>query len=271
MPSVTAPILPGAEPFRHDGGPLGVLVLHGFTGSPQSVRPQAEALAEAGFTVDLPLWPGHGTDGRGHGPDALVRLVRGGRGGLRRAARARARRWPCSGLSMGGTLACWLAEHHPEVRGLCLVNPLRGAAGRQLPRRAAGHARQAARRSPRASARTSPWPARHELAYAGTPIAAVLSPVRGRSTQWSRRGSTTSAARCSCSRAARTTSCRRRRATCSCASVSGPVERVWLEKSYHVATLDHDEAEITRRAVTFVGQVLGPDRRAGEVGARTTA
>jgi len=26
-------------------------------------------------------------------------------------------------LSMGGTLASWLAEHHPEIRGLALVNP----------------------------------------------------------------------------------------------------------------------------------------------------
>ena len=38
-----------------------MLVLHGFTGSPQSMRPLAEAMAKAGFTVELPLLPGHGT------------------------------------------------------------------------------------------------------------------------------------------------------------------------------------------------------------------
>ncbi len=53
--------MPGAEPFTHDGGPAGVLVLHGFTGNPQSMRPLAEALAAEGYTVDLPLLPGHGT------------------------------------------------------------------------------------------------------------------------------------------------------------------------------------------------------------------
>ena len=70
---MTAPVLPGAEPFSHDvparragrtRGParIGVLLCHGFTGSPQSLRPWAEHLAAAGFGVRLPRLPGHGTD-----------------------------------------------------------------------------------------------------------------------------------------------------------------------------------------------------------------
>jgi carboxylesterase len=39
------------------------------------------------------------------------------------------------------------------------------------------------------------------------------------------------------------------------ASVSGPCERVWLERSFHVATLDYDREEIERRTVTFVDRV----------------
>ena len=58
---MTAPIIPGAEPWSAPGGSHGVLVLHGFTGNPQSMRPLAQALAAAGFTVELPLLPGHGT------------------------------------------------------------------------------------------------------------------------------------------------------------------------------------------------------------------
>jgi len=53
--------MPGAEPFTHDGGPQGVLVLHGFTGNPQAMRPLATALAAEGYTIRLPLLPGHGT------------------------------------------------------------------------------------------------------------------------------------------------------------------------------------------------------------------
>ncbi|MCF2435802.1 alpha/beta fold hydrolase [Streptomyces thinghirensis] len=55
------PVLPGAEPFRHEGGEVGVLLCHGFTGSPQSLRPWAQYLAARGLTVALPLLPGHGT------------------------------------------------------------------------------------------------------------------------------------------------------------------------------------------------------------------
>ena len=55
------PVMPGAEPFSHQGGGTGVLLCHGFTGSPQSLRPWAEYLAAAGLTVSLPRLPGHGT------------------------------------------------------------------------------------------------------------------------------------------------------------------------------------------------------------------
>src|SRR4051794_39709983 len=57
------PVLAGCEPWSSPGGgPHGVFVLHGFTGSPVSMRPLAEAFAEAGFAVELPRLPGHGTD-----------------------------------------------------------------------------------------------------------------------------------------------------------------------------------------------------------------
>ena len=55
------PVMPGAEAFRHDGGGTGVLLCHGFTGSPHSLRPWAEYLAAAGLSVSLPRLPGHGT------------------------------------------------------------------------------------------------------------------------------------------------------------------------------------------------------------------
>ena len=51
---------PSAEPFSADGGPVGVLVLHGFTGAPRTVRPWAAHLAAAGLTVRAPLLAGHG-------------------------------------------------------------------------------------------------------------------------------------------------------------------------------------------------------------------
>ena len=40
---------------------LGVLVLHGFTGSPGTMQPLTDGLRAAGFDVTAPTLPGHGT------------------------------------------------------------------------------------------------------------------------------------------------------------------------------------------------------------------
>jgi carboxylesterase len=41
------------------------------------------------------------------------------------------------------------------------------------------------------------------------------------------------------------------------AAVGGPVERLWLEKSFHVATLDYDRAEVESASVAFAQRVVG--------------
>jgi carboxylesterase len=114
------------EPFSSDGGPVGVLVSHGFTGTPASMRPWAEQLAAAGFTVRLPLLPGHGGSwrdtNRTRWPDWY--------GAIEAAYTELADRcetvFAC-GLSMGGTLVTRLAQQHPGgIAGLVLVNPAYG-------------------------------------------------------------------------------------------------------------------------------------------------
>lgn len=111
-------------PFEHDSpSEVGVLVCHGFTGSPHSVRPWAAHLAGQGWTVSLPLLPGHGTDWRDCNrtgwPDwygcvdaAFTRL------------KARCDKVFVCGLSMGGTLALRLAQvHGADVAAVVVVNP----------------------------------------------------------------------------------------------------------------------------------------------------
>src|SRR2546430_6119642 len=56
--------MPSVKPFHHVGNRTGVLLLHGFGGSPVEVQPLANALAERGYTVDVPLLPRHGTTPR---------------------------------------------------------------------------------------------------------------------------------------------------------------------------------------------------------------
>lgn len=54
-------ILPGAEPFFLPGGSRGVLIIHGFTGSPSEMRLMGNYLNQQGYTVFGPRLCGHGT------------------------------------------------------------------------------------------------------------------------------------------------------------------------------------------------------------------
>lgn len=116
MPNDREPVavIPGAEPFSARGGAHGALVLHGFTGSPQSMRGLARAFAAAGYAVELPLLPGHGTSV----DDMATTTFADWSGAVERAyadLAARCDRVVVSGLSMGALLAAWLAPRHPEI------------------------------------------------------------------------------------------------------------------------------------------------------------
>lgn len=116
-------VQPGAEPFCADGGPVGVLVCHGFTGSPWTVRPWAEHLAAAGFTVRAPRLPGHGTTWQ----DLNRTGWRDWYGEVERAfdeLSGRCTEVFVTGLSMGACLAFRLAQTKGDaVSGLVVVNP----------------------------------------------------------------------------------------------------------------------------------------------------
>jgi carboxylesterase len=114
------------EPLYEAGrgdGQAGVLVLHGFGGSPRSLQELAERLVGAGHAVALPLLTGHGCT-----PQAMERSRRTDWVADAEAAFGwlgqRAEQIFVFGLSMGGTLALWVVERHPEVAGLVLVNSL---------------------------------------------------------------------------------------------------------------------------------------------------
>lgn len=114
---------PTAGPYSAEGGSLGVLLCHGFTSTPQSLRPWAEAFAAAGATVRLPLLPGHGTTWQQMNRTGWADWLGAVEGELTRLHAQCATVIVC-GLSMGGALALRLAELHPDrVDGLVLVNP----------------------------------------------------------------------------------------------------------------------------------------------------
>lgn len=165
-------VMHGAEPFAHDGSDIGVLVCHGFTGTPQSMLPIARRCADAGYTVRLPRLPGHGTTWR----DLNTKRWTDWWSEIDAAydeLRQRCQRIVAVGLSMGGTLATLAAQSHPHgIHGLVLINPaytMRDIRLKALP------AMQHVVPSIAAIAGDIKKPGVHEVAYERTPLRALQS------------------------------------------------------------------------------------------------
>jgi carboxylesterase len=109
--------------YAADRGPVGVLLIHGYTGAVTEVRGLGEYLAAQGFSVRCPLLAGHGTS-----PEELtqVRSWRVWAGEVEAALLELQDRCDlvfAGGLSTGSLLALWLGAHHPELAGLIAMAP----------------------------------------------------------------------------------------------------------------------------------------------------
>src|ERR1700760_494413 len=110
-------------PFAADGSPVGALVLHGFTGSPRTVRPWAEHLAQAGLTVRAPLLAGHGGSWQQLGKTGWSDWYASAEAAFEELS-ARCEQVFVVGISMGGALTFRLAQTKGNrVSGLVVVNP----------------------------------------------------------------------------------------------------------------------------------------------------
>ncbi len=251
----THPVLPGCQPWSSPaGGPHGALVLHGFTGSPVSMRPLAEALAEAGFAVEMPRLPGHGTS-----VDDMVHTTWGDwLAEAERALAALAARTPdgrivVAGLSMGGALTLAIAEAHPELAGIVLINAPVAAP----PELAAGLADMLAGGMEviESIGGDIADPDADEASYDATPLRPLLSMLEAGTDIRTRLSEITVPALVVTSRQDHVVN--PQDSDVIAAELGGAVERVWLEKSFHVATLDYDRAEVEARAVEFARRVTG--------------
>ena len=245
------PVLPGAEPYSAPGGPNGALVLHGFTGSPQSMRGLAEAFAAAGFAVELPRLPGHGTD--------IEDMLETGWSDWSAAAErayeelaARCDKVVVGGLSMGGTLTLWLAERHPELAGIVLVNPAAEPPAESFREMLQGILDSGNPTMP-AVGNDVAAPGVTELAYDSTPVAPLLAMFDAVSEIAA--GLDTIECPVLLMNSPQDHVVPPSSSDLIAERVSGPLERVTLERSYHVATLDYDKDEIERRAVEFARKV----------------
>jgi carboxylesterase len=240
-------ILPGAEPFSAPGGPSGALVLHGFTGCPQSLRGLARALASAAFAVELPRLPGHGTTLDDMAATRWSDWSAAAESAYRELS-ARCDRVVVAGLSMGGALALWLAIRNPEIAGVAVVNPAVDAPDPDPSQALRGRLDAGEPLLPGLAGDIAD-PDASELGYDRVPIACLLSLFEGLAEV----GPRLAEIRCptmilSSPQDHVVQPAQSERAA---QAIAGPVERVTLERSYHVATLDYDRARIERHVVDF--------------------
>jgi carboxylesterase len=119
----TAPLTLPAQPDRTGGRAIGVLLVHGYTGSPASMKPWAQALVEQGYAVEVPLLPGHGTRWQDLNGVAWTDWYAEAEAAFDRL-HASCEAVVVAGLSMGGCVVLRLAEERgDQVAGIVLVNP----------------------------------------------------------------------------------------------------------------------------------------------------
>jgi carboxylesterase len=253
------------EPFAVDGGRIGVVLSHGFTGTPASMRPWAEHLAAAGCSVRLPLLPGHGVSWRETNRSTWHQWYSTVETAFHELRQGCEVVFGC-GLSMGGTLVTRLAEQHPgDVAGLVLVNPAYGtkrvdaklapyiswlvrsrpALGGDIKK--PGVVEPAADRTPVVAFASLQqlWKATvADLGKVRAPILLyrsredhVVDPLSAQLLKWG--------------------------------AVHTDIREVLLEASYHVATLDNDAPTIFAGSLDFITALAGAPQPAGSGGATT--
>lgn len=231
----------------------GALVVHGLTGSTESVAGVTAALDVAGFDVEAPLLPGHGTspeDLAGCGwEDWSVAVEEAFACVARRATRV-----VTVGLSMGGALATSVAASHASVvAGLATVNPMIDPPAPSF-QDLLGQLLAAGEHFLPGIGDDIADPDSVERAYDRLPVAALRSMGEGLHGLRPRLGQVRCPVLILTSRqdhVVPTVS-----SDVLAGAVSGPVERVWLERSHHVATLDLEREEVERRIVAFAERVI---------------
>lgn len=224
----------------------GVLIIHGFTSTPQSVSYIAERFGDAGYHVEVPVLSGHNTQwqdmDRVHYQDwindtqaALARLEK------------RAERLFVFGLSMGGTLALRLAQTHHNLRAVSVVNHAVYVENALVPFIPLLHF-------------LKPWapaisgdikdPDAREIAYEKVSSLAVYQLFQLCRLTRRHLGDIRCPVQIFKSHQDHVLSKKNVHTTLKRLRVS-LTDMVWLEDSYHVATLDYDKARIAEECLAF--------------------
>lgn len=257
---MSTPIISGAEPVSIVGGPNGaVLLLHGYMGTVQTVRDWAMAFAQAGFAVEAPLLPGHGTSAEEMADTQWSDYVDCAEG-FYRGLVERYQRVFVGGLCLGGPLAAEIAARHPETTaGLIVIN-----GNFKLPDQWKASSMKGLLSTNR---RFFPWfrgqtvedpDAPPLIGYEMSPLAPMLSLKPALVELWQHLGEIHCPVLVFTSLLDTVLSPGENEPWFE--EVSGPVEHVLLERSRHVATLDYDKGIIEARSIAFALAITKGER-----------
>ena len=245
-------IMKGAEPFFFQGNDTGVLVSHGFTGTPQSMRYYGEALHRSGYTVIGPLLKGHGTTPA----DMAKTTARDWIESLKEALLKL--RQTCSsifvtGLSMGGTLSLYMAAMYPDIfKGVITIN---AALDLETPALAELAFDPEAPVAVPGIGSDIKDPGSKELAYLEVPVLSVKEAYALSSVTRDLLPRIKCPVLVMTSRDDHVVSTTNGRLIPYLLNTNR-IESLWLDNSYHVATLDYDKDLICKRACDFISSII---------------
>ncbi|PKL16015.1 MAG: hypothetical protein CVV49_18530 [Spirochaetae bacterium HGW-Spirochaetae-5] len=131
MKSDPVQVMKGAESvLKLRKNSAAVLLLHGFTGNPHEMKYIGEKIYQAGYSISIPRYPGHGT--------SIYEMIKTGGHDWFTAAReayielsAHSKKVYIVGLSMGGIFTALIAsEFSPEK--ICMISALRKIKSRSI-------------------------------------------------------------------------------------------------------------------------------------------
>lgn len=243
------PLATEADPDATGGRRVGVLLSHGFTGQPASMKPWAEALAAKGYAVEVPRLPGHGTTWQELNTKRWADWYAELRAAHQRLA-ARTDVVVAAGLSMGGALVLRLAADEPSIAGVVVVNP--AVATKRLDVKLLPVLKHVVPSFP-GIANDIKKPGVEEHGYTRTPLRAVHSMMQA----WGPLVADLPKVRVPVLYLRSTVDhvVDESSEPLITRGVSGDVTVVRLEDSYHVATLDNDLPRIVDETLSFLARV----------------
>lgn len=251
MPAI---VMPGANAWSQFGlGAAGVLVVHGFTGNPGSMRELAVKCADAGFEVELPRLAGHGTTVEEMIPTRWSDWSSDTEAAYQKL-RERVEKIIVVGLSMGGGLTLWMAANHPDLSGIVCINPTAQPMPSEVIAGLQAMIDSGAETLPSIGSDIAD-PNAKEASYDATPTRALMSLFVDGMAENAKKYSQTKVPMLLIN-SVQDHVVAPEQSDYLVANYGGPIERVMLERSYHVATQDFEKQIVFEKTLEFARKVL---------------